>query len=37
MWAMTVCFLMVCLLWNCSLISLMPGRVFSRDFGSIYI
>ena len=37
MWAMTICFLMVCLLWNCSLISLMPGRVFSRDFGSIYI
>jgi NADH-quinone oxidoreductase subunit N len=37
MWAVTVCFLMVCLLWNCAITSLMPGSVFSRDLGSIYV
>jgi hypothetical protein len=37
MWAITVCFLMVFVLWNTPICSLMPGSVFSRDFRCIYI
>lgn len=37
MWVVTVCILMVYLLWNCAIRGLMPGGLFSRDQGRIYI